>query len=173
MVSMVKRPENHGKVRELLRITSIIVQQYSMSIESRNSSSDALSPEELEVLGFQYLNHIRNEFPFAKINHYQHLVTAHTREIFDQETLFSPGDLSAQAQEKKNKNFAVFRSQYSSKVSLKKNLEHAFLRDWLYSSPILANIGMSEQKRQKYACSFCKRVGHTIKKCPQFHETLD
>ena len=137
-----------------------------MSMDVRKTSPEALNPEKIEEMGMAYLVHIRKEFPFAQINHYQHLVTAHSREIFENETVFSPGDLSAQAQEKKNKNLHTFRAQFSSTVSLKKNLEHAFLRDWLYSSPTLANLAMSEKKCKPYACSFCHELGHNKRRCP-------
>ena len=92
---------------------------------------------------------------------------AHSREVFEYDQMFSPGDLSAQAQEKKNKLFHLFRAHYSSKITLKKNLEDAFLRDWLYSSPVLANIALSKKKRDSYSCSICNEIGHTKKKCKQ------
>ena len=166
-VCLVEKEEHKPKVQKLVELTKDIVQQYSMSATSRKTDPAALDMDALEKLGHDYLEHVRDSFPFVRINHYQHLVMAHSREVFEYDQMFSPGDLSAQAQEKKNKLFHLFRAHYSSKITLKKNLEDAFLRDWLYSSPVLANIALSKKKRDSYSCSICNEIGHTKKKCKQ------
>jgi len=68
---------------------------------------------------------------------------------------------------KRKTSFSIFRAHYSSKITLKKNLEDAFLQDWLYSSPVLANIALSKKKRDSYSCSIWNEIGHTKKKSKQ------
>ena len=95
------------------------------------------------------------------------MACSHVAELYQHYNMFTPGDLSAQPQEKKNKFFHIFRSNYSRQVTLKQNLEDCFIRDWLYTSPLLARMGVSKRCRKSITCSNCQGVGHNKRTCPR------
>ena len=87
-------------------------------------------------------------------------ILAHASEGIKLNNGFGLGELTEEGLEAQHKLIRHFKNILTQKTSLDESIMDVFNYLWARNDPIVRSRG------RIYICSFCKKIGHTVRSCP-------